>query len=84
MLLDRSGAHELAGCNTSTRLGQTRDICSDGAIGSEITAACEANAGFNTAAAAHSDTSDQVFRRHMISHSGASDHPEMTPSGAVW
>ena len=35
-------------------------------------------------AAAHSDTSDQVFRRHMISHSGVSDHPEMTPSGAVW
>jgi hypothetical protein len=34
--------------------------------------------------AAHSDTSDQVFRRHMISHSGVSDHPEMTPSGAVW
>jgi energy-coupling factor transporter ATP-binding protein EcfA2 len=33
---------------------------------------------------AHSDTSDQVFRRHMISHSGVSDHPEMTPSGAVW
>ena len=36
------------------------------------------------AEAAHSDTSDQVFRRHMISHSGVSDHPEMTPSGAVW
>jgi DNA invertase Pin-like site-specific DNA recombinase len=36
------------------------------------------------AKAAHSDTSDQVFRRHMISHSGVSDHPEMTPSGAVW
>ena len=33
---------------------------------------------------AHSDTSDQVFRRHMISHSGVSDHPEMPPSGAVW
>ena len=33
---------------------------------------------------AHSDASDQVFRRHMISHSGVSDHPEMTPSGAVW
>ena len=36
------------------------------------------------ATCAHSDTSDQVFRRHMISHSGVSDHPEMTPSGAVW
>ena len=36
------------------------------------------------AADAHSDTSDQVFRHHMISHSGVSDHPEMTPSGAVW
>ena len=35
-------------------------------------------------AGAHSDTSDQVFRRQMISHSGVSDHPEMTPSGAVW
>ena len=33
---------------------------------------------------AHSDTSDHVFRRHMISDSGVSDHPEMTPSGAVW
>ena len=38
----------------------------------------------NTDVRAHSDTSDQVFRRHMISHSGVSDHPEMTPSGAVW
>ena len=38
----------------------------------------------NGASVAHSDTSDQVFRRHMISHSGVSDHPEMTPSGAVW
>ena len=38
----------------------------------------------STQSCAHSDTSDQVFRRHMISHSGVSDHPEMTPSGAVW
>jgi len=38
----------------------------------------------NISRGAHSDTSDQVFRRHMISHSGVSDHPEMTPSGAVW
>jgi len=39
---------------------------------------------FICGSSAHSDTSDQVFRRHMISHSGVSDHPEMTPSGAVW
>ena len=30
---------------------------------------------------AHSDTSDHVFRLHMISHFGVSNHPEMTPSG---
>ena len=32
---------------------------------------------------AHSEASGRVFRRHPVSHSGVSGHPEMTPSGVV-
>jgi hypothetical protein len=71
-----TGANLIAIGNSGT--GKSHVLC---AIGHALV---EAGNRVLYTSTAHSDTSDQVFRRHMISHSGVSDHPEMTPSGAVW